>query len=68
MLARTTLTERVRARNFPVDKECVSYRTCWNLFKRIAAKKGLSAAAKASLFSGTACRAYRLPPVDPPKL
>jgi len=51
-----------------VDKECVSYRTCWNLFKRIAAKKGLSAAAKASLFSGTACRTYRLPPVDPPKL
>ena len=28
--------------NFPVDKECVSYRTLWNTFKRIAAKMALS--------------------------
>jgi predicted TIM-barrel fold metal-dependent hydrolase len=49
--------------NFPVDKECVSYRTLWNTFKRIAAKKGLSDEEKASMFSGTACRVYRLPPV-----
>ena len=46
--------------NFPVDKECVSYRTLWNAFKRIAAKAGLSAAEKADIFSGTAARAYRL--------
>ncbi len=47
--------------NFPVDKECVSYRTLWNLFKRIAARLGLSAAEKAAMFSGTAARVYRLP-------
>ncbi len=47
--------------NFPVDKECVSYRTLWNLFKRIATRLGLSATEKAAIFSGTAARAYRLP-------
>jgi len=46
--------------NFPVDKECVSYRTLWNAFKRIAAKAGLSAADKRHVFSGTAARVYRL--------
>lgn len=46
--------------NFPVDKECVSYRTLWNTFKRIAAKFGLSDSEKAAMFSGTAMRAYRL--------
>lgn len=46
--------------NFPVDRECVSYRTLWNLFKRIAAAMGLSAAEKAAIFSGTAKRAYSL--------
>ena len=46
--------------NFPVDKECISYRTLWNLFKRIAAKAGLSNAEKTAMFSGTAARAYRL--------
>ena len=46
--------------NFPVDKECVSYRTLWNAFKRIAAKAGLSASEKADAFAGTARRAYRL--------
>ena len=49
--------------NFPVDKESVSYRTLWNLMKRIAGRMGLSDAEKASLFSGTAARVYRLPPV-----
>jgi predicted TIM-barrel fold metal-dependent hydrolase len=47
--------------NFPVDRECVSYRTLWNLFKRIAARLGLSAAEKDAIFGGTAVRAYRLP-------
>ncbi len=46
--------------NFPVDRECVSYRTLWNTFKRIAAKAGASEADKAEMFSGTATRAYRL--------
>ena len=46
--------------NFPVDKECISYRTLWNLFKRIAARLGLSGAEKTAMFSGTAARAYRL--------
>ena len=47
--------------NFPVDKECVSYRTLWNTFKRIAAKLGLSDSEKAMMFSGTAARVYKLP-------
>ena len=51
--------------NFPVDKECVSYRTLWNLMKRVARKMGLSETEKASIFSGTAARVYRLPPVSP---
>ncbi len=46
--------------NFPVDKECVSYRTLWNTFKRIAAKAGLSNGEKMMMFAGTAMRAYRL--------
>ena len=46
--------------NFPVDKESVSYRTLWNLMKRIAGKMGLSEAEKTELFSGTAARGYRL--------
>ena len=46
--------------NFPVDKEGVSYRTLWNLFKRIANKLGLSETEKAAIFSGTATMAYRL--------
>ncbi|MDE0662102.1 MAG: amidohydrolase family protein [Gammaproteobacteria bacterium] len=51
--------------NFPVDKECVSYRALWNLMKRIARKMGLSETEKTSLFSGTAARVYRLPPASP---
>ena len=50
--------------NFPVDKECVSYRTLWNVFKRIAARMGLSESEKTALFSGTAARAYRLEAPD----
>lgn len=46
--------------NFPVDRECISYRTLWNLFKRIAARLGLSEAEKTAMFSGTAAAAYRL--------
>ncbi len=46
--------------NFPVDKECVSYATLWNLFKRIAARLGLSDSEKAAMFSGTANKAYRI--------
>lgn len=46
--------------NFPVDKECISYRTLWNLFKRIAEKAGLSENEKTAMFSGTAARAYQL--------
>lgn len=44
--------------NFPVDLGSCSYATLWNAFKRIAA--GASAAEKASLFSETAKRVYRL--------
>ena len=46
--------------NFPVDRECISYRTLWNMFKRIATKAGLSDDEKASVFLGTAARVYRL--------
>ena len=46
--------------NFPVDKDCISYRSLWNLFKKIAHKLGLSESEKADVFSGTAARAYRL--------
>ena len=48
--------------NFPVDKECVSYRTLWNAFKRIARRAGLSESEKMSIFSGTAARVYRVAP------
>lgn len=48
--------------NFPVDKECISYRTLWNGFKRIAQRMGLSESEKTAIFSGTAARVYRLAP------
>ena len=38
--------------NFPVDKDCISYRTLWNLFKKMATKLGLSESEKMSVFSG----------------
>jgi len=46
--------------NFPVDKDCISYRTLWNFFKKIASQLGLSETEKMAVFSGTAARAYRL--------
>lgn len=46
--------------NFPVDKDCISYRSLWNLFKKIAGELGLSESEKQAVFSGTAARAYRL--------
>lgn len=46
--------------NFPVDKDCISYRTLWNLFKKMANELGLSDSEKSAVFSGTAARAYRL--------
>jgi predicted TIM-barrel fold metal-dependent hydrolase len=49
--------------NFPVDKECISYRTLWNAFKRIADRAGLSESEKKAIFGGTAARAYRLSPL-----
>ncbi len=49
--------------NFPVDKECVSYRTLWNAFKRIARRAGLSESEKVSIFGGTAAHVYRVVPV-----
>jgi L-fuconolactonase len=44
--------------DFPPDKEVCSYTVIWNAFKRIAA--GCSPDEKATLFGGTAERAYRL--------
>ena len=46
--------------NFPVDKDCISYGTLWNLFKKMANRLGLSDAEKKAVFSGTAANAYRL--------
>uniref|UniRef100_A0A7S4SMC5 Amidohydrolase-related domain-containing protein n=1 Tax=Alexandrium monilatum TaxID=311494 RepID=A0A7S4SMC5_9DINO len=51
--------------NFPVDKDSVTYRTLWNTFKRVAAKKGLSDAEKRSVFHDTAVRVYKLTPPGP---
>ena len=45
--------------NFPVDNQSCSYRTLWNVFKRLAA--AASPTEKALLFSGTARQAYKLP-------
>ena len=44
--------------NFPVDKVSYSYNVMWNAFKRIS--EGFSDSEKASLFRGTAVKAYRL--------
>ena len=46
--------------NFLVDKECVSYRTLWNAFKRIVARLQLSAKDKATLFHDTITRGCRV--------
>jgi L-fuconolactonase len=44
--------------NFPVDKAGFSYRTIWNMYKRIMAH--CSADEKALIFAGTAARVYKL--------
>ena len=44
--------------NFPVDKVAFSYRTVWNMFKRITA--GCSDAEKRLIYGGTAKRIYRI--------
>lgn len=44
--------------NFPPDSAVCSYRVIWNAFKRLAA--GASSQEKATLFSATAIRTYRL--------
>jgi predicted TIM-barrel fold metal-dependent hydrolase len=44
--------------NFPVDRFGATYVALWNAFKRIAA--GCTREEKATLFSGTAARIYRL--------
>jgi len=46
--------------NFPVDKECVSYRTLWNFFKKISIEMNLSKADKDKVFSETAKLVYSL--------
>ena len=46
--------------NFPVDKECISYRTLWNLFKKIANQLGLSDTEKSSVFYDCAKSTYKL--------
>ena len=46
--------------NFPVDKECISYRTLWNFFKKITNRLGLSDAEKNSVFCDCARLTYNL--------
>lgn len=48
------------ASNFPMDKVTCSYRTLWNMFKRIAEAKNLSQVDKHQVFQGTADRVYNL--------
>jgi L-fuconolactonase len=49
--------------NFPMEKPSCSYGVFWNACKRMA--QSLSDDEQDALFSGTARRAYRLPPVEP---
>jgi len=51
--------------NFPPDKDSVSYRVLWNTFKRVAAKKGLTAEEKRDIFHDTAARVYSLSAARP---
>lgn len=44
--------------NFPPDKYSTSYALIWNAFKRVAGR--YSEAEKTALFSGAACKAYRI--------
>jgi predicted TIM-barrel fold metal-dependent hydrolase len=44
--------------NFPVDRCGATYDALWNAFKRITTNA--SADEKTALYSGTACRVYRI--------
>ena len=44
--------------NFPVDQQAVGYRTLWNAFKKMTT--AFSPSERATMFSGTARRVYRL--------
>jgi predicted TIM-barrel fold metal-dependent hydrolase len=44
--------------NFAVDKMGIGWAALWNAFKRIVASA--SADEKLAMFSGTACRVYRI--------
>jgi predicted TIM-barrel fold metal-dependent hydrolase len=44
--------------NFPVDKMEMSYRTCWNAFKRVASRLGLTTHEKGAIFHDTAVKVY----------
>ncbi|HEY4124379.1 MAG TPA: amidohydrolase family protein [Rhizomicrobium sp.] len=44
--------------NFPVDRFGATYAALWNAFKRVVA--GATPSEKTALFSGTACRVYRI--------
>ena len=46
--------------NFPVDRMSLSYRVLWNAFKKLTTN--YSASERASMFTGTARRIYRLEP------
>lgn len=46
--------------DFPMDKVSCSYRTLWNMFKRIAEAKTLPQVDKHQVFQGTADRVYNL--------
>ncbi len=50
--------------NFPVDKQSFSYRALWNAFKRLAAACSIDE--KASLFSETARRVYKIDKISSP--
>merc|ERR1711964_836472 len=46
--------------NFPPDKDSCSYRVLWNMFKRVAARKSLSAEDKKWIFHDCAVKTYKL--------
>lgn len=52
--------------NFPVDKDCVSYRSLWNMFKLVARRMNLSDVEKRHIFHDTAVRVYNLQLLERP--
>ena len=54
--------------NFPVDRESCSYRTLYNMYKRIANAKGLGPAEKRAIFHDTAAKTYKLDEAFPARL